>query len=440
MSFFVKKRIDKIVKFFQEDIWRIRKEKTSKRRFYAFRTLRIFFLAFRRYLSDNCQVKAAALTYYSLLSVVPVVALAFAIAQGFGFRDALEIELQNRLAGHEEVMAWIQEFALSYLDRVKGGMIAGIGIVILFWSVMKILGSIESAFNDVWDVKRPRSMIKKFSDYISFVLVATILLMLSSSFLVFITSKIELFDYGKIATPIITWVSPYLAVIFVFAIMFILMPNTKVKLSAGLFGGFITGFLFLVTQYAYITFQIGMSKYNAIYGSFAALPLFLIWINVSWLIVLFGAELSYAFQNEKSYEFETDTQQMSLHYRKLVSLLIAKYIVDSFKNQKPAPSMGELSVALKLPTRLVSEILRKLEEAGVLVEVVPIDSKKTPGFAPAYDIEKMTVNSILERMDYHGISNLHFEETPNFQKIQNILNAFENEITMMEENVLIKEL
>ena len=183
-----------------------------------------------------------------------------------------------------------------------------------------------------------------------------------------------------------------------------------------------------------------MSKYNAIYGSFAALPLFLIWINVSWLIVLFGAELSYAFQNEKSYEFETDTQQMSLHYRKLVSLLIAKYIVDSFKNQKPAPSMGELSVALKLPTRLVSEILRKLEEAGVLVEVVPIDSKKTPGFAPAYDIEKMTVNSILERMDYHGISNLHFEETPNFQKIQNILNAFESEVTMMEENILIKEL
>ncbi|TCO09341.1 YihY/virulence factor BrkB family protein [Natronoflexus pectinivorans] len=436
----MKNKIDKVKKFVQEDIWRIRKEKTSKRQYLTIRFFRIFVLAVKRFMVDNCQIKASALTYYSLLSVVPVVALAFAIAKGFGFRERLEEELQSKLTGHQEVMNWVQEFALSYLDNVQGGMIAGIGIVILLWSVMKILGSIEESFNDVWDVKHSRSIVRKFSDYISFVLVATVLMMLSSSFLVFITNSIEIFDVGRVATPIIVWASPYLAIWLVFSLMFILMPNTKVKPSAGFFGGFIAGSLFLFVQFAYITFQIGMSKYNAIYGSFAALPLFLIWMNISWLIVLFGAELSYAFQNEKSFEFEADTQKMSFHYRRLVSLLVVKYLVDAFRDEKPAPSLSEISVSLKLPIRLVSELLRKLEEAGVLVEVLSIDDDRDIGYAPAFDIDKMSVNCIIDKIDSHGSSDFHFEESEGYQTLKEILDAFSKQKAEMKENVLLRNL
>ncbi|ASB50551.1 YihY/virulence factor BrkB family protein [Alkalitalea saponilacus] len=436
----MKNKIDQVKKFVQEDIWRIRKEKTSKRQYLTIRLFRIFVLAIKRFMVDNCQVKASALTYYSLLSVVPVVALVFAIAKGFGFRERLEEELQSKLTGHEEVMIWVQEFALSYLDNVQGGMIAGIGIVILLWSVMKILGSIEESFNDVWDVKHARTMVRKFSDYISFVLVATVLLMLSSSFLVFITNSIEIFDVGRIATPIIVWASPYVAIWMVFSLMFILMPNTKVKPTAGFFGGFIAGSLFLLVQFAYITFQIGMSKYNAIYGSFAALPLFLIWMNISWLIVLLGAELSYAFQNEKSFEFEADTQKMSFHYRRLVSLLVVKYLVDAFRDEKPAPTMSEISVSLKLPIRLVSELLRKLEEAGVLVEVLSIDDDRDIGYAPAFDIDKMSVNCVIDKIESHGSSDFHFEESEGYQTLKDILDAFSKQKSEMKENVLLRDL
>lgn len=433
-------KIRKVRKFVEEDIWRVRKDATTKRQFWLIRTFRIFVLAIRRFLVDDCQVKASALTYYSLLSVVPVVALAFAIAKGFGFRETLEEQLQQRLVGHEEVVHWVQEFALSYLDNTKGGMIAGVGVVVLLWSVMNILGNIEKSFNDVWDVKTPRSIVRKFSDYISFVLVATVLLMLSSSFMIFITNSIEVFDLGRVATPIITWASPYILIWAVFSIMFLLMPNTKVRIASAIFGGIIAGSLFLGLQFAYITFQVGMSKYNAIYGSFAALPLFLIWMHSSWLVVLLGAELSYAHQNEKSYEFEADTQRISHDYRKLVSLLVVKNVVDAFKSQQPAPSMADLSVDLKLPIRLVSDLLRKLEDAGVLIEVVAFDEEREIGFAPAFDIDQMTVASIIQRLETSGTSDFHFEETEDYQKLRGILDQFGKTQAQLADNRLLRDL
>jgi membrane protein len=433
-------KIKTVRKFIEEDIWRMRKDNTNIRQFWLIRTVRIFVIAVKRFLTDDCMVKASALTYYSLLSVVPVVALAFAIAKGFGFRDTLEEQLHQRLVGHEEVVQWVQDFALSYLDNTKGGMIAGVGVVILLFSVIKILSDIESSFNDIWGVKKARSMVRKFSDYISFMLVSTVLLVVSSSFMVFITSSIEVFDLGRIATPIITWASPYLLIWVVFTLMFMLMPNTKVQLTSAIFGGIIAGSLFLLLQFAYITFQVGMSKYNAIYGSFAALPLFLIWMNSSWLIVLLGAELSYAHQNEKSYEFETDSLKISDDYRRLVSLLVVKYVVDNFKNELPAPSMSDLSVSLKLPIRLVSELVRKLEVAGILVEVKFQDSEQEAGFAPAFDIDKMTITCVVDKLEKFGTSDFHFEETEDYIKLRGVLDEFTKTQVDMPANKLLRDL
>ncbi|GAO30282.1 ribonuclease BN [Geofilum rubicundum JCM 15548] len=436
----ISEKVKAIQKFIEEDIWRMRKDNTSSRQFWVIRTFRIFVLAVKRFLIDDCMVKASALTYYSLLSVVPVVALAFAIAKGFGFRESLEEQLHNRLTGHEEVVQWVQEFALSYLDNTKGGMIAGVGVVILLFSVIKILSDIESSFNDIWDIKTARSMVRKFSDYISFMLVSTVLLVVSSSFMVFITNSIDVFNLGKIATPIIAWASPYLLIWVVFTMMFMLMPNTKVHFTSALFGGMVAGTLFLVVQFAYITFQVGMSKYNAIYGSFAALPLFLIWMNVSWLIVLLGAELSYAHQNEKSYEFDADTQTISDDYRRLVSLLVVKYVVGCFKNEWPAPSLSDLSLNLKLPIRLVSELIHKLKNSGILVEVNFEDNEKEAGYVPAFDIDKMTITCIVQKLEKSGASDFHFEETADYKTLRGILDEFNKVQIEMPANKLLRDL
>ena len=429
-----------LTKFFLEDIWRIRRDNTSKRQFWVIRIVRIFILAGRRFLVDDCQLKASALTFYSLLSVVPVVALAFGIAKGFGFREALEVELAQRLVGHEEVVAFIQEFALSYLDNAKGGMIAGVGVVILLWSVMNVLGNIEQSFNDVWDIKHSRSFARKFSDYLSFMLVATILMVSSSSVLVFITNKVEGFDLVNFVGPILAYSFPYLMVWIVFTIMFMLMPNTKVKIGSALFGGMIAGTLFLGLQFGYIYFQVGVSKYNAIYGSFAALPLFLIWMQASWLIVLFGAELSFAHQNEQSFEFESDAKNVSIFYRRLVSLLIVKEIVDFFKNQQQAPTLSEISVSLKLPVRLVSEVIYKLEEAQIVIQVGAEGTPREVSYVPAFAIDKMSVNCVIEKLEKYGTSNLHFEETSNYIAIKEVLDSIDQQRLNMKENVLLRDL
>lgn len=427
--------------FITVEIWHVRNDQTSKRQFFLIRIFRIFVLAIRRFLADDCQVKASALTYYSLLSVVPVVALAFAIAKGFGFRETLELELQRQLVGQEDVVNWIKEFALSYLDNTRGGAIAGVGVAVLLWSVMKILGNIEKSFNDVWDVSQSRSMVRKFSDYISFMMVATILLVGSSGFLVFITNSIEVFHLGKVATPIITWAFPNIMIWLVFTMMFMIMPNTRVKPGAAIFGGIIAGSLFLFLQFAYINFQVGVSKYNAIYGSFAALPLFLIWLNSSWLIVLLGAELSYSAQNEKSFEFETETENMSYHYRRLVSMMLVKFAVDKFRNSDQAPSKEDFSVTLKLPTRMVSTLLNTLVEAQVLVKVIPDSGDdRDIGYLPAFDIDLMTIEAIVEKMENCGISDFHFDETPEYQIFSKIFSNFNELLHKSAENKLIRDL
>ena len=438
----MRKYLEIATKFVLEDIWRIQRGHTSKRQFLLIRNARIFILAGRRFIQDDCQVKASALTFYSLLSVVPVAALAFGIAKGFGFREALEAEITTQLAGHEEVVKFIQEFALSYLDNVKGGMIAGVGVVMLIWSVMKVLGNIEESFNDIWDIKHSRSLVRKFSDYISFMLVATILMVSSSGVMVFIASKIKGIGFIQFDSPVILYSFSVLMVWTVFSLMFMIMPNTRVKVWSAIFGGFFTGILFLGLQVGYLYFQGSMSRYNAIYGSFAALPLFLIWLQTSWLIVLFGAELSFAHQNEQSFEFESDTKNMSIYYRRLVSLMVVKKVVDRFKEERPAPTLSDLSVELKLPVRLVSEVMHRIVNSRVLVEVnlEETTSSGDVGYVPAFDIEKMLVNNILFRIETYGTSDFHLEETDDYKKIKTILEAFDEKEASMKENRLLRDI
>jgi membrane protein len=338
--------------------------------------LRIFSLAVRRFIIDQCQIKASALTFFSLLSVVPIAAMAFGIAKGFGFREALEEELQKRLVGHEEVVKWIQDFALEYLDNTKGGMIAGISLVVVLFAVMRLMNGIEA---------------------------------------------------------------PYLMIWLVFSLLFMIMPNTKVTAGSAIFGGIIAGSLFLGVQYGYIYFQVGVSKYNAIYGSFAALPLFLVWMQTSWMIVLFGAELSFAFQNEKSFEFEVDTRNMSNYTHKLVSLLIVQTVVKAFDRGEKLHSVSHLAEYLRLPVRLVKDLVYKLFEAGILVEVEG-DSKDDTVLLPAYDINKMDLVGVLQRLENTGYSETIIGRSESVGIIKEKVDTFDQMLKQSPQNLLLKDL
>lgn len=433
--------ITKTIRYLNEDIWRVQSDDTTKRQFFIIKTIRILFLSIKGFISDQCQLKASALTFYSLLSVVPVVAMVFGIAKGFGFEERVREILESNISDphQEDVVNWIVDFAVRYLENTPGGQIAGIGLAILFWAIMKVMGNIEDSFNDIWEVKHSRSFIRKFSDYISLTLLAILMLISTSGVVVFISNQIKGIGILEYTSSYVVMLFPYIVIWFALTMLLYIMPNKRVKFNAALFGGIISGTMFQLLQYGYIHSQVWVSKYNAIYGSFAALPLFMLWLQLSWLIVLYGAELSFAYQNYRSFEFDADIKLISYRYKRLVYLLMVHYVAKRFeKGSQPVTNM-DLSINIKLPIRLVNELLFELVESKVFSEV-SVDNKTEVYYQPAFDINKLTVTNVVNMVESRGRSDFHFEETKELNHLKSILESFDEKLENNEDNILLKDL
>ncbi|MFA9498259.1 MAG: YihY/virulence factor BrkB family protein [Deltaproteobacteria bacterium] len=415
-------------------------------KYFLIKQLRILLLATRGFGQDQCPLRASALTFYSILSIVPVVAMAFGIAKGFGFQEILENQLMEKFSGQEDVMIRVVDFAHSLLENTKGGMIVGIGIIVLLWTVIKLLAHIEGSFNDIWEVKKSRSYGRKFSDYLSIMLISPLLIIMSSSATVFITTKIALIT-EKVAligmfSPMIFFMLkliPYCLVWILFIFTYILMPNTKVNFSAGFIGGIIAGTIFQAAQLAYILFQVGVAKYNAIYGSFAALPLFLIWMQLSWLIVLFGAEISFSYQYVDTYEFEPDLRQISPAFKRLLTLQVANRVISTFSKGKMPLTASNLSQALEIPIRLVQQLLDELVESEIF-SITEIKENEKLAYQPARDINIITIKSIIEALEHKGVDNIPVAQTPELQSLSEVLWTFSAEIEKSPANLLLKDI
>jgi membrane protein len=437
----------KIIDFIRVDIWRIRVKDISRTRYFFIKQLRILLLATRGFAKDKCPLSASALTFYSILSIVPIVAMAFGIAKGFGFEMLLEEQLFKNFSGQEEVMNRVVAFAHSLLENTRGGMIAGIGIVFLLWTVIKLLSHIELSFNDIWDIKKSRTYGRKFSDYLSIMLISPILFFLSSSATVFITTQITVITQ-KVAligmfSPVIFFMLkliPYCLIWILFVFTYILMPNTKVNFSSGLIAGVMTGTVFQIVQWAYVDFQVGMARYNAIYGSFAALPLFLIWIQLSWMLVLFGAEISFAYQYVDTYDFEPDRRLISPAFKKLLSLHVTHLIISTFSKGEMPLTASNISQTLEIPIRLVQQMLDELVEIEVLSNTKRKDNNKEVFYQPARSINLITIKSVIEAMDQKGVNNIPIAQTAELTSLSNALKTMSDEIEKSPANRLLKDI
>ena len=442
----VSNQIAQSIQFLKADIWRIRTSKLSTQKSFWIRQLRIILLAIRGFGEDKCQLRASALTFYSLLSVVPVVAMAFGIAKGFGFERLLERQLGENLQGQQEVLERIIGFANTLLENARGGLIAGVGVAVLFWTVIKLLGNIEKSFNDIWGIKTPRTLGRKFSDYLSVILICPFLLIMASSVTVLITNYVTLIVdslsfLGPLAGAIILSLKilPYAVIWIVFTFMYFFMPNTKVTIKSALLAGIIAGTVFQLLQWGYITFQVGVAKYGAIYGSFAALPLFLVWLQLSWLVVLFGAEVSFAEQNVGTYEFEPDSLKVSRRFRSLLTLRITHFCVKKFHQGEKSPTADEISDQLEIPIRLVRQILFELIEAGILSEV-RLDDPEAIGFQPARTIEKITVLGVMDQLDQQGIDSIPIAQSKDLDKLKASLVRFHEMLGKSPDNLKLKDI
>lgn len=438
--------IKKILTFLAEDIWRIRLRKLPKTKSFLIRNLRIILVAVRGFIEDKCQLRASALTFYTLLSIVPVVAMAFGIAKGFGFENMLEEKIREGTAAQAEVVQQVIVFARNLLDNTKGGLIAGIGIGVLFWSVIKVLGNIEVSFNHIWGVRKGRSLGRKFSDYIAIMLFCPLLLIMASSLTVFISTQVRSMaeNTAILSTvgPVIVFLVrclPYALIWVLFTSIYIIMPNTRIRFTSGLLGGIVAGTIYLIVQWGYINFQVGIARYNAIYGSFAALPLFLIWLQISWLIVLFGAEISFAHQNVGTYEFEPDTARVSTRFKRLVALLITKHIVKRFEAGKSPPTASEMAREMDIPIRLLRQVLFELAESGVLVEIRP-ENGNAEEYQPARNIDLITVKYVIDALDQRGVDDLELAPTDEFLAVRDHVRKIDQVTAAAPENILLKDL
>jgi membrane protein len=439
-------KVSQTSQFLKADIWRVRADKLQPGKTLWITQLRIFLLAGRRFMEDRCDLRASALTFYSLLSIVPVVALAFGVAKGFGLEKVLEARILANLESQPEVADRILGFARSMLENTKGGAIAGVGVVVLLWTVVKLLSNIEGSFNDIWGIKKARTIGRKLADYLSVMLICPVLFIMAGSVTVLLTTQvtqmIERLTFLGYAAGVIIFLLklvPYAVIWVLFTFVYMFMPNTKVELKSALWGGIVAGTVYQVAQFAYIKFQIGVSSYGAIYGSFAALPLFLAWLQLSWIIVLFGAEISFARQNVAAFEYEEDCLKASYFFKKMAAVLMTRHCVKAFIQGLKAPTEEEISQELEIPIRLARSTLFDLTEAKILSEVVAHDGTEV-AYQPGCPVDDLTVARILDALDRRGLDAIPIAESDNLERLREIVRRFGDTIEKSPANVKVQDL
>ncbi len=368
------------------------------------RYLSVFPLSIRGYIYNNCQFHASALTLYTILGFVPILALAFGVAKGFGVENFLREQIIAQVPQQELILQKFFGFAQNLLERTKSGVMIGIGLCLLLWSLVSILWQIESIFNRIWDVKKQRNFSKMLTDYFSVVVILPILLTTSASVTIFVSSQLRRVNasgyFGKIldsALSVPVKLLPYFIVWILFIFLYVYMPNRKVKFRYAVIAGVMAGSLYQFTQYIYLWLQIGLSSYNAIYGSFAAVPLFVIWIRISWMIILYGAEFSFVLENYNIYYGVALQSNMSFKQLFVLSGKIIKEIGKKFDALECHSSLEELSKKLRLQKTLILAVVDKLIFLGILIKV---DSDKSGEdlYSLAMPLEKITNKLLLERL------------------------------------------
>ncbi len=373
------------------------------------KTAKSLFIAFTRFKENRGVLRASALTFYSLLSIVPVMAMAFGIAKGFGFEKLLQKELMSNLPGQEEAAIRIIEFSEKLLTGTKGGLMAALGIILLIWTVIKMMGHMEAALNEIWWIKRGRTLMRKFTDYTALFFTAPIVVILSGSLTVFIKARLnhlistrDLFHLLDTTVPLLFKLIPFISMSCIFIFLYRFIPNKLIDMKAAIAGGIIAGTIYQAGQMFYLYFQVGVSHYNAIYGSFAALPLFLIWVQASWIVFLFGAEISFAWENHEVFSHERCLYDaLSVRLKKLLALRITLLCVQQFARGEMPLSDKKISKTLNISLQIVKKALEELKKCNILYEV---NDNENPGFQPARDINTISIITVLTALENMGES------------------------------------
>ncbi len=397
--------MQRLIHFFTKDIWRITRGDVSPLRYLLVKLTKKVLLAVRFFTAKRVLTRAAALTYSTMLAIVPILAVVFAIARGFGYNKYIELWFREALSSQPQVADVIIGFVNSYLVHTKSGIFLGIGLLFMLYTVLMLVSNIEDIFNEIWHVKKSRSVFRTFTDYLAMFFIFPILIVVTSGLSIFLATVAKRMpDFLMLSDAMLLLIDlvPYILMSTLFIALYVFMPNTHVKLRNVIVPGILAGIAMQGLQFVYIHSQIFLSSYNAIYGSFAALPLFMLWIQISWTICLFGAELCYTNQNLDFYDYDAHAGEISHRYKLMLCALLMSRICKRFAAGAKPYTVMELRKETTIPIRFVYDLLYELIGANLLIEVDSNDKGGQSRFMPAEDIRNMTVGTMIDRLEARG--------------------------------------
>ena len=410
-------KIARLWKFLTDDIWRITEDEVNKTTFSVYTVIKTIYLCVNRFTKDRLANKAAALTYSTLFALIPILAVVFAIARGFGFDNVIEHEIATGFGGLNETSSAILNIVNTYLSQTKNGIFIGVGLIMLLWSVLNLINNMEITFNRI--------------------------LVLSGGLSIFMSTMLKNMEDFTLLAPLgkfLVRLIPYVLTWCMFTGLYIFMPNTKVKFKHALISGILAGTAYQAFQFLYISSQLWVSRYNAIYGSFAALPLLLLWLQISWTICLFGVQLTYAGQNINSFSFDKDTRNISRRYHDFVAVLMMSLIAKRFARGEKPYTAEEISEECQIPIRLTRRIFEELQDVKLVHEVATDEKSESLSYQPSMDINRLNVAVLLDRLDSHGSEDFKIDKEHAYNDQWTTLMKTREEYYRNAGEVLLKDL
>ncbi len=433
----VRNNVFRFLNFLRRDLWSVELSTLSGQRRFLVRMLRTCHLVIKGLKEDNIPIHASALTLSTLIAIVPILAITLSMFKGLG---AGEEEIRQLFAWMEDMPQEFQDFIdqmLLIYTETNFAALGGVFMVILLFMVIKMLSSIETTFNRVWYISTSRNIIRKISNYISLLVIVPILIVAAGAASAVVSGIFdERFEAVAAIYRRILQIGPFIATWMAFTFLYVFIPNTRVRAVPGLVSGLVGAVMWLGWQHIYMEFQIGISKYNAIYGTFASVPIFLVWLYVSWIIVLLGAELAFAIQNSTTYELERAASGASAKSKLMLTIGVLVHAAKSQESDSPLFNAYDYARNSEVSVRMVNDVVARLEDDGLMAQVAD-----PPGcYALLKSPEMIRVRDVVERLLQDGtrpeeLGLNHLDETVN-----RVVSSVDDGLNTAVEDLTVKDL
>lgn len=394
------------------------------------RIVRMGFFALENYRKTKSNLWASSLSFYSLLSIVPLLAIAFSIAKGLGADAIIKKEILKNSPLQPEALEKLLTFSDKLLDSAKGGIMAGAGLLFLGWSVIKIFSLVERSFNEIWGVKRGRAFVRKFTDYFSIVFLFPMVMILSNGLIA--TMQIYFLEREGIVSLVIK-LTPYILMVFFFTLIYLIIPNTKVKFTNAFIAGIFTAVLYNLIQFSLLRSQVFLLNYNKIYGSFSVVPIFIIWQKAIWFIIILGAHLSFILQNSYKFGYTIGEARMCIRSRREALFAIVYILTQNYRMEKPPLNIEELGHRLSISMGEVGQLVEALLDVDIILEVSTPSEERL--FKINKNINTFTLGKFIEIIETYGHSRKIGGE-----ELEGTMERFNQSYRGKEWNTLIKDL